>query len=415
MSAPSQPLDDSLYLVLPVPFRSVHGKLLIESQAANGMARWADSFERVTVAAPIVPENLVAHMPGTLWTPAEELEHIERIALQPLPWAYSALPFVQHFSSVRRQIAASITASRHLQFAIGGLLGDWAAVAALEATRQRRRFAIHTDRVEHELMRRATRDASRLRRLRVAVEWPLVRHYHRHVIRNSSLGLWHGEDCFRAYSPWCPESHLIHDIHTKAADLIGSDELSAKLVRVQQNKTLRIVYAGRLDPMKAPLQWLHAIAAAHALGADLQATWYGEGPLREQAEAERRRLGLEHIVDFPGFVAGRSELLEKLRSADLFLYTHITPESPRNLIESMVCGTPLLGYDNAYALDLTREFGGGALAPLHDAQALGEQLAALAADRGRLAQLTREAAQNGTRFTDQAVFAERSALLKQWA
>ena len=75
----------------------------------------------------------------------------------------------------------------------------------------------------------------------------------------------------------------------------------------------------------------------------------------------------------------------------------------------------MIGYDNAYALDLTREFGGGVVAPLQDAQALGEQLAAVAADRPKLATLIREAARNGSRFTDEAVFAERSALMKQWA
>ena len=414
MKRQSPPAEDSLYLVVPVPFRRVRGKLLVEAQAANGMARWADSFARVTVAAPVVPEKEAATIPGTLWTSAEELEHGERIELQPLPWAYTPLPFLQHFSAVRKQMAASIARSRHLQFAIGGLLGDWAAVAALEATRQGRRYAIHTDRVEHELIRRTRSSASIPGRLRVAIESPLLRRYHRHVISNSSLGLWHGDDCFRAYSAWCSQSHLIHDIHTKAADLIGSEDLAAKLFQVQQNKPLEVVYAGRLDPMKAPLEWLHAIAAAHALGTELHATWYGEGPLRAQAEAERARLGLERIVDFPGFVAGRAELLRKLRAADVFLYTHITPESPRNLIESLVCGTPLIGYDNAYALDLTREFGGGVVAPLQDAQALGEQLAAVAADRPKLATLIREAARNGSRFTDEAVFAERSALMKQW-
>jgi len=42
-------------------------------------------------------------------------------------------------------------------------------------------------------------------------------------------------------------------------------------------------------------------------------------------------------------------------------------------------------------------------------------IAELAKNRERLVQMTQQAAQNGRRFTDAAVFAERSALIKQFA
>jgi glycosyltransferase involved in cell wall biosynthesis len=404
-----------MFLVLPVPFHIAAGKLFAEAQAANGLDRWADHFARVVVAVPVIPESQIANLAGFVWRDVDTLEHRDRIVCQPLPWAYTPGPFFKAFSATRESLGESIARCEHLQFAIGGLIGDWAAAAALEAIRQKRRYAIHTDRVEHEVIRKTASAASGLRRLKIKVEAPLMKRYHRHIIRHCSLGLWHGDDCFRAYAPWCAESRLVHDVHTKHSDLIAQDELERKLKEMQSAEVLELCYVGRLDPMKAPLDWLQAIAAARDLGVPLNATWYGEGPLLDAAKAEVRRLQLDGIIRFPGFVADRAELLGHLRSAHALVFTHITPESPRNLLEALVSGTPIVGYDNAYAVNLLEGAGGGVLVPMHDVNALGATIAELAKDRERLAQMTRQAAHNGRRFTDAAVFAERSALIKEFA
>lgn len=404
-----------MLLVLPVPFRSINGRLMVEAQAANGLDRWADSFDEVVVAAPLIPEEQAERLPGFVWRDVEELEHRARIVCKTLPWAYKPAAFVAAMGDTRRRLGKWISEATHLQFAIGGLLGDWAAVAALEATKQGRRFAIHTDRVEHEVILKTAGELSAARRLRVRAEAPLMMRYHRHLIRHCSLGLWHGADCFRAYAPWCRESHLVHDVHTHAADLVSAAELAEKLERVRTGDVLRVCYAGRLDPMKAPLEWLKAIAEACRSGARLEATWYGEGPLLEAAQTEAARLGLSHVVRFAGFVAGRAELLRAVQQADAFVFTHVTPESPRNLLEALVSGTAIVGYGNAYAVNLLEGRGGGELVQVHGWASLGQALAALAKDRARLAQLTAEAAANGRRFTDAAVFAERSELIKRYA
>ena len=407
--------QNSMYLVLPVPFRMAEGKVFVECQAANGLDRWADHFDQVVVAAPVIPENQVRNLSGFCWRDMDLLIHRNRIVFQPLPWAYTPGPFFSQLSATRKLIGNSIAQCEHLQFAIGGLVGDWAAVAALEAIKQGRRYAIHTDRVEHEVMQKTAASASGLRRMKIAVEAPLMKRYHEYIICHCSLGLWHGEDCFRAYSPWCAESHLVHDIHTKESDLIGADELAQKLENIRSAATLDLCYAGRLDPMKAPLEWLRAIATARDSGAPIRATWYGEGPMMDEARAEAERLQLEEVVSFAGFVLDRSELLSHVRAAHAMVFTHVTPESPRNLLESLVSGTPILGYDNAYAVNLLENDGGGELVPIHDFRSLGGLIAELAKDRDRLVNLTHQAAKNGRRFTDAAVFAERSALIKQFA
>jgi glycosyltransferase involved in cell wall biosynthesis len=97
------------------------------------------------------------------------------------------------------------------------------------------------------------------------------------------------------------------------------------------------------------------------------------------------------------------------------VFTHITQESPRNLLEALISGTPILGYHSSYAADLINSDGGGLLVPLGDFRSLGKLVAGLSKDRDKLVELSRQAALNGRRFNDSAVFAERSRLIQQHA
>ena len=56
---------------------------------------------------------------------------------------------------------------------------------------------------------------------------------------------------------------------------------------------------------------------------------------------------------------------------------------------------------------------GGVFVPVGDWEQLGDRVAQLCADRGRLAQLIRKAGRNGTRFNDVAVYKERSDLIQR--
>lgn len=401
-----------MLLVVPVPFRVQDNQLLFELQACNGLERWADNFDSVIVAAPVMPEEIAENAKGIVWQNTATVAGLERFEFVPLPWAYSPLKFFSSYSSVRNTLSQLISRSRYLQFAIGGLLGDWAAIAALEARQQGRPYAIHTDRVEHQVILRTSQGGKLKTRIKAKVIAPVMANYHKQIIKTATLGLWHGQDCYSAYSPFCENSHLIHDIHTKASDIISSHELSEKVNRAKSDETIRICYAGRLDPMKAPFDWVKAIETALKMGVKLQATWIGDGSLFAETKAMISDRGLENAIELLGFESDRQKLLKKVREAHIMLFTHVTPESPRCLIEALTSGTSIIGYESPYTMQLTKDFGGGMFVPVNQWQQLGELLASLSQDRQMLSQMIEQAGINGKRFHDQKVFEERSNLIK---
>ena len=403
-----------MLLVLPVPFRAKGEQLFVESQACHGLEQWANNFESVVVAAPIMPESLAEQDKTMTWVNTATLTDPKRFDLVPLPWAYSLWDFFSCYSSVRADLAALISRCRYLQFAIGGLVGDWAAIAALEAHKQGRAYAIHADRVEHKVILQVTKGARLQTRMKVRVFAPLMASYHKRIIKRSALGLWNGEDCYLAYSPFCDNSYLIHDLHTKPSDCISVMELSEKSKRAKLDQTIRICYAGRIDPMKAPMDWVQAVARARDLGVNLHATWMGDGVLFEEMKAMIANRGLNSAIELTGFEQDRDKLLKRIRESHIMLFTHVTQESPRCLIESLVCGTPIIGYQSRYSEALVKDFGGGIFVPINDWEKLGDLLVALSKDRQRLSQMIENAGENGARFNDEAVFQKRSELLKKY-
>lgn len=394
-----------LLIYAPVPVWQEHGQLMVEAQAANGLRLWAENFERV-----------VAIMPMATSRPAGAMVALDAsepaISVEPVPFAYRPDVFLRQLSPVRRRMREFIAQADYLSFALGGLIGDWGAVAALEAHRMGRRFAVWTDRVESEVVRRSAEEGRFRSRLRARLTHRPMAWLERYVIERSTLGLFHGRDTFEAYSGFCSNPQIVHDIHLKRSDHISAAQLHQKLQRCRQGP-LRIVYAGRADAMKAPLDWVETLELLARENVDFRAVWLGDGELHADLVSRIELAGLGTRVTAPGYVSDREVVLRAMRDAHVFLFCHRTPESPRCLIEALVSGCPIIGYESGYARDLIASAGGGAIVPSGEVAMLAKSLAVLDRDREMLQRMIVSATQDGKPFDEELVFRHRSELIKE--
>jgi colanic acid/amylovoran biosynthesis glycosyltransferase len=146
----------------------------------------------------------------------------------------------------------------------------------------------------------------------------------------------------------------------------------------------------------------------------VEAKWYGDGPMIEELHDLVSKRGLSAWISFPGNVSVRSEVLDICRAANLFVFCHLAPESPRCLIEALMCGLPILGFESAYAKALTSPYGGGATVPIADTGALAELVKKYVSDKDARNNLSRAALLSGKQFSEQSVFRHRSELIKQF-
>ena len=400
--------ESTLLIYAPVPLFRHEGTLWLEGQACNGLRLWAENFEYLNVMMPVEDGT-----PPPEYVPLPQVgPSLDRIAVHTLPTAYRPDQFARAYRNNRAKIRELIDCSDYLSFAIGGLFGDWGSVACIQAHNMNRHYAVWTDRVESQVIRRTAHNAEWKARLKSRLYSRPMAMLERHVIRRSTLGLFHGKDTFDTYAPYCRNPKLVHDIHIAKSDHIGSGPLETKIASAGKGP-LKLTYVGRADAMKGPMDWIEVLSGLAAQGIDFQATWIGDGDLLERMKARVSELGLNDRIALPGFSNDRDIVLSALRRSHLFLFCHKTPESPRCLIEALVSGTPIVGYASAFSEDLINAHGGGRLVALNDQIALSAALADLAVDRNALADLIKNAAMDGAPFDDVSVFQHRSEIIKE--
>lgn len=397
-----------LLVVKHVPIRRVDGRLQMDEQTCNSLIEWAKRFERIVFAGVDWSEQSVFQMTAP-WKFVDTLPCAEQIEVLPLPFAYRPERFLRTYASTRQLLRTKMAECQYLCAQLGSLFGDWGGVMCLEAQQQQRSYAVWLDRVEHEVSRRDP-NKSLKRRLIELVVLPVMEQYHYLCIRRAQLGLFQGRDCYDAFSPYCANSHCVYIVHNQTSDQISPDELAAKLATIRAGEPLQICYAGRASGMKGPLDWLKVLHQVHRAGVPFQATWLGDGELLPEMKQLAKTLEIADYVSFPGFVGDRTTIYETLRHHHLFLFCHKTPESPRCLIEALVSGCPLVGYESRYQTELVAREGGGILTPLDQWQTLADAVIQLDRDRETLAKLTAAAAEKGRSF-DEVKMIDRLAQL----
>ena len=169
--------------------------------------------------------------------------------------------------------------------------------------------------------------------------------------------------------------------------------------------------------MKGPWSWLDVMqdVIPRTRGSvEVLAEWIGDGPLLEELRAAVNSRGFAASVSFAGAEMDRRKLLARFRDADLFVFCHLTPESPRCLIEALMSGLPIVGFHSAYAADLLNGREGGILVPLNDKEALASIIVDCAGHREKVARMAASARLAGREFSDVAVFRHRSELIKEY-
>jgi colanic acid/amylovoran biosynthesis glycosyltransferase len=394
--------SERLLLVLPIQAYSAKGRIFIDKQACNGLRLWLENFKNVTLAC-IVNEA----EPPSNRSPIDQIAGFERLRVICLPLAYAPHKFLASLPKILPILSQEVASSQFLHFAIGGLWGDWGAVASLVASRAKRRFAIWTDRVESRVISFQARAKPLFRRIYWKSTAYLMKHFERYVISKSAIGLFHGMDCYAAYAQYCKDPHLVHDIHLDYKDHVTEAELEVRLAR---DGPIRIVYAGRVHRDKGVFDWIRSLSLAASTPVDFVAVWFGDGPELATARHQVASLGLADRVSFPGAIEKHADLIRKLKTFDAFVFCHKTPESPRCLIEALICGLPLIGYEGQYQNDLIQKHSGGLLTPIDHPERVAESISSFWKTRTAL---TQAAKMDGSTFDASEVFRHRSELMRQ--
>jgi colanic acid/amylovoran biosynthesis glycosyltransferase len=396
-----------LLMVTPPVLIASAGSLRIDPHFANNLSGYLTRVDRITVACSVAAEAPGSGISNSL--PLEEISDRDRIDVLVLPEPYREDRYMRHRAAVARLLRSEIEQCDYLSLAPHAPF-DWPTLAAKIARKIGRGYDIEADwdmaNVSWMLWSKMKPGPNKFRKY----VWfkSYLRDFDR-CMAHSSVALLQGADVFAAYRDIAPNPFKVLNVQVVGNDFVPPSVLAEKIERVSAGEKMHVCYAGRATDMKGPFDWLSAIRRLAEGGIRLHATWFGDGDQLERMKDFVAEHGLGAIVSLPGNV-DRTEAIEAVRQSHLFLFCHLSNESPRCVVEALANGTPIIGYDSLYVRDLVAT-GGGEFASLGDWEKLAEIVANLDGDRARLASLIRGAAKSAESFDRDEAIERRIGLI----
>ncbi|MBL9054710.1 MAG: glycosyltransferase [Rhodobacteraceae bacterium] len=223
------------------------------------------------------------------------------------------------------------------------------------------------------------------RRLRSAL-WHLMQERRRRAAFRAADALQvNGYPAEAAYAGLNRNCLLYLDGRMKTAMLAPPAAMAARAAHLTGGGPLRLVHSGRLEPLKGAQDLVPVVRALQARGVDFTLDIFGAGSLAPAIAQGIAEAGLSARVRLHDPLPFESGLVPWVTAhADLFLSCHRQADPSCSYLESMGCGVPVLGYDNAMWRRLAQVSGAGWVRPMARPAALAEAVADLAKDRANL-------------------------------
>jgi glycosyltransferase involved in cell wall biosynthesis len=155
---------------------------------------------------------------------------------------------------------------------------------------------------------------------------------------------------------------------------------------IDRPRRLVVMVSALVPPHKDPETFVAAVAAARAMGCDIQGLLVGAGPLARNAERARRRFGLDGALRLAGFCGDAVELLA---AADVAVLSSRDEGLGTSLLDAMLAGVPVVATAAGGVTEIVRDGVDGLLVPVGDGPALGAAVARVLGDADLRAALVR--------------------------
>ncbi|GAB1480178.1 hypothetical protein MASR2M74_27530 [Paracoccaceae bacterium] len=226
---------------------------------------------------------------------------------------------------------------------------------------------------------------SRTRRLRSAF-WHLLQERRRRAAFRAADALQvNGYPAEAAYARLNRDCLLYLDGRLRAEMLAPPAAMAARAAHLAGGGPFRLVHSGRLEPLKGAQDLMPVVRTLQAQGVDYTLDIFGAGSLAPTIAREIAGEGLGGRVRLHDPLPFETGLVPWVTAhADLFLSCHRQADPSCTYLESMGCGVPVLGYDNAMWRRLAEVSGAGWVRPMAQPDALAEAIAGLARDRQKV-------------------------------
>ncbi len=305
--------------------------------------------------------------------------HMDPVDVHPdeLPFAIEWLPGDQYALEARLRSASLVLASlvdRHIPLA--QQCRDWNVPLVYVAE-----YSLETRR---QIIRAQVRNP--LVRMRRELWTVQLQRAFRRAVQTAAGVQCNGTPTYQEYRELNRRTIVYFDSRITPNQVISEARLRARLASLEHSRPLQLAFSGRLVRMKGAHHLPRIAAELRASGIDFRMHICGDGDLVPELRREITRRNLAHHVMLRGVFEFTRELIPFMQNnVDLFVCPHPQGDPSCTYLETMACGVPVVGYDNAAFRGIVQTSGVGWLSPLGNPSALAQRIGELARNRPQLA------------------------------
>ncbi len=211
-----------------------------------------------------------------------------------------------------------------------------------------------------------------------------------------------------AYKALAADSMVYLDNRMTADLYCDAENMANRAARLQSDAPLRLLFSGRLDPMKGAQDLVPVAAGLRAKGIPFTLDIFGTGILEDTLRAQIDETGLQDQVTLHAPVDFATELVPwASENADIYLCCHKQSDPSCTYLENMGCGLAVVGYGNRMWSDLCARSKAGWAVHLGDVGALVACLAERSKDRQSIIKASENALTFARQHDFHAEFAKR--------
>ncbi len=383
-------------LVTHIPFRrAADGSAVVDALWAEDLRGLAAAVGSVTVAAP----ELARLVPGQSWGTGElVLLESEGIRFVGLPWLVTWPKRWFGALRLRHTLAREVRTAElvHSSNFFAPYLGLAQAHRLATKLGKKTLFVVAEDFHDFLTWNLAQSGATGLRRWRTERLIARQDRLARECLRTATVSFLHTPAAVARYRLDAPRGMAIRQPVHEADDVFAEAALAQRLT---QSRTLRLVAACRLEPLKGLYFLLRAVALLRDEGEDITLDIYGRGSEHERLLSLIGRLGLQSRAVLHDPLPPGPALREALAAHDAAVMPHLTNDFGRAFWDAMAAGLPVAAFRSTASADTVRHGEDGLLAPMADVEGLANALRTLAHDRAFLDRMSHAARERALRNT----------------
>jgi colanic acid/amylovoran biosynthesis glycosyltransferase len=199
------------------------------------------------------------------------------------------------------------------------------------------------------------------------------------------------------------------------SEMIAKDaDINLKTEGLLRDQPLRLAFSGRLLSIKG-VDHLPLVAAELKRRQILfTMDIFGGGEYEPKLRRDIAKYDLTKEVTLHGVVDFKTQLMPRInKNTDLFVCCHRQGDPSCTYLETLACGTPIVGYGNEAFLGLLQYGDFGWSSPINDPIALADQIGKINRDRQNLAKAMKTARNFAMQHSFEVTFSRRIEHIQQ--